>query len=364
MKFRLGLILSIFLLVVIPILATGLVSMETAGKALQIQAEQAGIPLPAQNLAINRLRESIVYLLIIGTVSSLTGAGLFASGLAGSIQTIHRGLASLAHDRTAKLPHLRGVMGEIASAVNRMAAALIESEEQVLRTSRLAALGELSAGIAHEIRNPLTSVKGYAQLLAEELPEEDEKQEYTRIIEREVIRMERIVQGLLAFAHPSSSQFQPVDLDQVLDETLILVNFPSFRQHLEFRRAFEPNIMLEADREQIKQIILNLIINATQAMPDKGTITVTTWRDTDSAFIRVSDTGPGVLPEHLDKLFNPFFTTKEKGTGLGLSIVHRLIELHHGQIQVNSTPGIGTEFTIQLPLSQGGLKDEDYLSRR
>ena len=366
MKFRLSLTLSIFLLVVIPILATGLVSMETASKALELQAQQAGISIVSANLAFNRLRESIVYLLIIGTVVSLTGAGFFVSWLASAIQTIHIGLAALGHDRTVTLPPLPGVMGEIATDINLMAKALRESEEQVLRSSRLAALGELSAGIAHEIRNPLTSIKGYAQLLADELPADDEKLQYTQIIEREVFRMERIIQGLLDFAHPNSSIFQRIKLSDVLHETLLLVNLSTFRQRLRLILDCDPNIVVEADPEQLKQIFLNLILNAAQAITDCGSITITSSQDEYSVIICVHDDGPGIPSEHIHKLFTPFFTTKEKGTGLGLSIVHRLIELHHGRITVDSSPARGTTFTIELPLKQeyrkGGANGANYFN--
>ncbi len=471
MKFRLSLIIAVFLLVVTPIVITGLVTMEAAENALIYRTAQ-GQAVEAQTRQIDRLRENIVYMLIIGTVVSLTGAGIFATGLAGSVNIIKTGLDGLSRDVNVVIPPLRGVLGEITASINRMAQVLRETrshrdallssspngiitidregriilfnpaisgltgirqelalgadyrsvgldsrlvrlltnvlnegetviareetllrpdlkslavavstsrlqnnedeamgalailidlrekrllEAQVLHANRLAGLGELAAGVAHEIRNPLTAVKGFTQVLEEELAPGDARREYTGVITKEVERLERIVRGLLAFARPAQSKFQKENLSEIMDETLVLVDNGEFRRRIELHKEYEGEVWADVDRGQVKQVLLNLLINASQAIESKGVIRVRIARQGEWASISVSDSGSGIRQENFDKLFDPFFTTKEKGTGLGLAMVHQLVELHQGKVQVRSAVGQGTEFTVMLPLRQGGV---------
>ena len=471
MNFRLSLILSIFLLVVIPIVVTGLVTMETADKAIQSQTMKTGHFLSTEEIELLRLRENMIYMLIIGTVISISGAGIFTSELAGSVNKIKQGLDALSHDPNTTIRPLRGLLGEITASINQLAGklretrshrdALLESspngiitvdkagkiilfnpaasnltgiakeqvlgidyhniglalpvikhlektltaettvlareeifwrpdgssiavaistsrmhdyknelvgalaiiidlrekrllEAQVLRANRLAGLGELAAGVAHEIRNPLTAVKGYSQVLDDELAIDDPKREYTATIVKEVNRLDRFVQGLLAFARPSTSRFELANLNDIIEETLVLLVNPAFKDRIFLHKNYGENIQAEVDKDQLKQVLLNLLINAAQAIPDQGTIKIVTRQEGQQVSISISDTGIGIPVENMDKLFNPFFTTRDRGTGLGLAIAHQLIELHHGEIKVRSTVHHGTEFTLSLPVRQGG----------
>jgi len=362
MKFRLSLTISIFLLVVTPIVLTSFVTMEVANKVLQSQAIRTGQPFSPEEIELSRLRENLIYILIIGTVISLSGAGIFTSELSESVNKIKRGLDDLSHETTTTIRPLRGLLGEIAISINQLAEKLHETrrhrdalEVQVLRANRLAGLGALAAGVAHEIRNPLTAIKGYSQVLDDELAQDDPKREYTSIVVKEVNRLDRIVDGLLAFARPSVSKFALADLNEIIEETLVLVERSAIQGRISLHKEYGENVLAEVDNEQLKQVLLNLLLNACQAIPDQGTIKIVTQQDGKSVYISIIDSGLGIAAETEEKLFDPFFTTREKGTGLGLSIVHQLIDLHQGEIEVhNASPG-GTEFKVILPIRQGGV---------
>jgi two-component system sensor histidine kinase AtoS len=221
---------------------------------------------------------------------------------------------------------------------------------QVMRADRLAALGELTAGIAHEIRNPLTSIRGFVQYL-DDCETIEEWRQYGPLIVRQVDSLNRIIGELLAFGRPRPPQIGRVRLDVLVEETTFLTRGKSGAR-IELDLA--PDLPeIEADGEALKQALLNLVINAIQAIPDTGTVVVSTRADgeTDVA-IRVTDDGVGVAPENLGKIFDPFFSTKPTGTGLGLAMVHRIVDAHHGVITVESRPDAGTTVTVRLPIVQ------------
>ncbi|TBW41055.1 two-component system sensor histidine kinase AtoS [Siculibacillus lacustris] len=221
---------------------------------------------------------------------------------------------------------------------------------QVMRADRLAALGELTAGIAHEIRNPLTSIRGFVQYL-DDCETIEEWRQYGPLIIRQVDSLNRIIGELLAFGRPRPPQIGKVKLDVIVEETTFLTRGKSgARIELDLDRSV-PEI--EADGEALKQALLNLVINAIQAIPETGTVVVSTRSDGEgNAVIRVIDDGVGVDPENLDKVFDPFFSTKPTGTGLGLAMVHRIVDAHHGVITIESRPGAGTTVTVRLPFAQ------------
>ncbi|MFD2183501.1 two-component system sensor histidine kinase AtoS [Rhodoplanes azumiensis] len=218
---------------------------------------------------------------------------------------------------------------------------------QVMRADRLAALGELTAGIAHEVRNPLTSIRGFIQYL-DECESLEEWRAYGPLIIRQVDSLNHLVGELLAFGRPQPPRIGKVDVAQLIKEMAFLARGKSdARIALDCDGSF-PTI--EADGEALKQALLNLIINAIQAIPDGGTVTVSTRTEDDRVVIAVKDDGVGVAPENLDKVFDPFFSTKPSGTGLGLAMVHRIVDAHGGVITFNSTPGKGTVVEIRLPI--------------
>jgi two-component system, NtrC family, sensor histidine kinase AtoS len=214
----------------------------------------------------------------------------------------------------------------------------------------LAALGELVAGIAHDIRNPLTSIRGFVQYL-QKSKDPLELREYAPLIIREVDGLNRIIGELLKFAKPHPPRYSSVQVNDLIREVLSLVKTRAEKQDIRIDLALDSSLpFIEADGEQLKQVLLNLFINACQAIPAQGSILFKTSKNlADWLTISVIDSGIGISPENLDKVFDPFFSTKPAGTGLGLAVVQRIINGHKGEIGISSEPGKGTTVTIRLP---------------
>lgn len=236
--------------------------------------------------------------------------------------------------------------------LKRQADMILEIEEQLRRADRLSALGELSAGMAHEIGNPLGSIKGTAEILRDAFPPEDKRHEFSEILIREADRLNSVVRDFLTFARPSPLGSGRYDVNEALREVLLLSRQQAKRNGVDIDLKDEPLPEVAGDREQIKQAFLNLILNAVQAMPHGGTLTVTSAQRDGKAQVRFADTGQGISAENVDKIFNPFFTTRHEGTGLGLAITHRIIQSHGGSLEVQSRVGEGTEFILTLPLAR------------
>ncbi len=234
-----------------------------------------------------------------------------------------------------------------------------EMEEDLKRADRLAAIGTLAAGMAHEIRNPLASISGSIEILKEEIDGAVQHQQLMDIILREVGRLNSLIADFLLFARPTPPGKELIHLNGIVEEVLkVFVHSPECGPEIRLATHFQDEIYLPGDAQQIKQVFWNLIINAAQAMPTGGELRVELGRRSSPSYpeepsqgeIVISDTGTGIGEEELDKIFNPFFTTKEKGTGLGLSIVHKIVESYGGKILVRSQPNKGTTFTIYLPV--------------
>lgn len=225
---------------------------------------------------------------------------------------------------------------------------ILEIEEQLRRADRLSALGELSAGMAHEIRNPLGSIRGTAEILQDGIDPSDRRYEFTRILIREVDRLNRVVQDFLNFARPAPVQRDRFDVREAVREVLELTRRQFAKEGVRSRLEGEEAVVA-GDREQLKQAFLNLALNALQAMPGGGLLTVTVTPGPDGVRIVFADTGVGIAPGNLDRIFNPFFTTRQEGTGLGLAITHRIVQGHGGRIEAASEVGKGTTFTVILP---------------
>lgn len=225
-------------------------------------------------------------------------------------------------------------------------------EESINRAKNLESLGALSAGMAHEIRNPLTSIKGYAQYIKMELGEESSLNDDISIIISEVDRLNGIVDRFLAFARPKELILEAGDVNLAIRSVIDLLKTNSIKGNIKQVIKLEEVPKTLLDYDQFKQVIINLVVNAVQAMPKGGALQISTCyvRTLDIIEVNISDTGCGILPEDQDKIFEPYFTTKEKGIGLGLAICARIIENHKGVIEVSSTPKKGTTFTIKLPV--------------
>lgn len=226
-----------------------------------------------------------------------------------------------------------------------------ELESQVLTYEKLSAVGKLAAGIAHEIRNPLTTIMGFMQMLKErdELPATSAR--YVSIMQKELQDLNRLVSDFVTMAKPSSPHKKRTDVSRLIEDTLLFMSSQANMMNiiLHFERKAAANIDLVIDAAQIKQVLINLLQNAMEAMPGGGEIRVSLVRRSGAVLIKVSDSGKGMTEAQVKDVFTPFVSTKEAGLGLGLSICYRIIEAHGGHITLQSVLNKGTEFTIELP---------------
>lgn len=235
---------------------------------------------------------------------------------------------------------------------------LQSSAEQLRRADRLSALGQLSAGLAHEIRNPLGSLKGAVQILKrEELPA-NTRDEFATMADSEVVRLEKLVTSFLEFARPNLPQRTLLDAALLLESVAQLASETARMANVSIQVAPEPADSIAVDAEQIRQVLLNLVLNAVQAMPNGGHITLGSRQTNGCLLLTVSDEGCGIPEEVLDHIFDPFFTTRAEGTGLGLSIAYQIVNGHGGQISAQNNPGGGATFTLSLPVEP--LEQENH----
>ncbi len=231
---------------------------------------------------------------------------------------------------------------------------LQEAEAQVRRTERLAALGQLSAGLAHEIRNPLSTIKGSAEMLIKNVDANGAvAHELAGFISTEVDRTNALVTRFLDFARPLALRLENTEITQVIDEAVAQVEKHTPPLDVRIYKNYSPDIPpFMIDRQLIERVLYNLILNAAQASPPQGSITVKTRQLGDTVEIDVIDRGSGIAPKDRESIFNPFFTTKSSGVGLGLAIVSKIVDEHGGQITVESEPGAGSIFRVFLPVRE------------
>ena len=227
-------------------------------------------------------------------------------------------------------------------------------EEKVKRSEKLAAIGELAAGVAHEIRNPLSSIRGFAQFFEHSLKDRPKEQEYARTMVDEVDRINRVVTDLLTFARPMPAKLAPTDVTELLEHAVRLVQADAQSRRVSVQIKISDLSKLPLDESQMTQALLNLLLNALQAVSPGGHVEIGAELDASDAMLLfwVEDDGPGIAKDKLEKIFEPFFTTREKGTGLGLSIVHKIVENHNGEITVCCPPpgnSRGCRFTVRIP---------------
>ncbi len=258
---------------------------------------------------------------------------------------------------------INAVAREVALIVERKEADEEKSklEQQLIHADRLATIGELAAGVAHELNEPLGSILGFAQLAKKcaDLPGQAER-DIEKIVTASLYARE-VIKKLMVFARQMPSRKAEVDLNEVVEDTFFFLEGRCAKAGIEVVREPAPNLPgIIADPAQLKQILVNLIVNAIQAMPDGGTLTVSTQIGDASVLLIVQDTGAGMNEETLEKIFLPFFTTKDvdEGTGLGLAVVHGIVTSHGGSIDVESQPGHGTRFEIRLPMIAPGKTQE------
>ena len=249
-------------------------------------------------------------------------------------------------------------IGDLGRDFNAMVLQLRESREeihdlhrnQMSRAEHLATLGELAAGLAHEIRNPLAGIAGVIEIIGRDLPKESPARKVLKDVHTEVAHINRIVSGLLDIARPKAPVFRRTDVVVTAEQALLFAGEQAAAKSISLElMKDEPLPPIEHDSGQIQQVLLNLLLNAVQACEEKGSVKVEFGQNGDSVWIAVTDTGRGIAPETLPNIFRPFFTTKGNGTGLGLPLAKRVVEDHGGRIEVESWPGKGSRFVVYLP---------------
>jgi len=238
-----------------------------------------------------------------------------------------------------------------AAQLAKVYAELQQNFERMKRTERLSALGQLSAGLAHEIRNPLASIEGATAILLREPPSEDRRVEFLEIIRKECRRLNRLLTNFLNFAKPVPPEYQTIELEPIIDSVLALAEHSVPRDRISLRKDLPAQLpAVECDPEQLKQILLNLTINSIQAMPEGGEIVVGARPRGRNVLIQVRDEGSGISEQDMERIFDPFFTTKAAGTGLGLPVAHQIATGQGGILSAMRNPDKGMTFTLELPL--------------
>jgi two-component system NtrC family sensor kinase len=252
---------------------------------------------------------------------------------------------------------LPDVDGQIAGCVHVMKdiTERKRAQEQLLQSEKLAALGRLAASLAHEINNPLQALSSGLRLLNRPTLDQEKRKQYLAVAGREVERLIGIAERMIGFYRPATDAAASTDVHALLDEMLVLAGKELEHGKVEVRQVWADDLpMIHAMANQLKQVFLNLILNAAQAMPDGGTLTISTGRAENGSAIcvRFADTGHGIAPEHRDHIFEPFYTTREQGSGLGLSVSYSIVQQHGGRIEVESQPGQGAALTVTLPIEE------------
>ena len=244
---------------------------------------------------------------------------------------------------------------ELEHKVEARTQELRAAQEQLLQSEKLASIGQLAAGVAHEINNPMGVILGFAQGILKTLPEDNPLKKPLTTMEKESLRCKRIVQNLLDFARHSEPTLQPTNINELIDASCDLVEHQNSLQNVQLVKGYNPALpSIMADPNQLQQVFINVMLNSYQAMPDGGTLHLTTRTVGSELQVVFADTGTGIPPENVQNIFDPFFTTKEvgEGTGLGLSVSYGIIKAHGGDIEVESQVGKGTTFVIKLPLDK------------
>jgi signal transduction histidine kinase len=316
--------------------------------------------------ALASIRKTTVVLLFLLAAGPLVSIGLgfvFVRGITKPLGVLLDTTRRLtAGDLDYRVPALSDEFGQLGEAFNAMASSLREHIAERQRAEQMAVLGRLSAGLAHEIKNPLAGIKVAMEILAGEESMTEENRDVARKVRQEVVRVETLMKSFLTFARPPRPQPAEVDVDALIASSLSLYGrdprfAPDHPRSIRLVRDAASGAVAVADPAQLEQVIVNLLLNALEAMPEGGKLAVRTGADPDGMVrIEVADSGKGVPPENRERIFEPFFTTKGKGTGLGLAISRQLIEQQGGTLRVADNPGGGAVFTVRIPARTAGVE--------
>lgn len=240
---------------------------------------------------------------------------------------------------------------DAATALEARHRELQESQEHLRRAERLSALGEIAAGLAHELRNPLAGLRGALDIVASRLQPGTPEAEFAQVARTELERLSRLLDEFLAYARPRPPRLEPAGLQSVVDRVVALLGTEAERRGVRLvvdGPGRDSSVVIDA--EQMTQVLFNVVLNAIQASPEGGRVTISRWTANGQAMLCVEDEGPGIAPEHMARIFEPFFTTKHRGTGLGLAVSQRIVAAHGGTIELERRVPRGTSVRIRLPL--------------
>lgn len=225
-----------------------------------------------------------------------------------------------------------------------------ETRLQLERSHKLSLVGQMAAGVAHEIKNPLASIKGAVEILADSKTSDTDKKEFSKIVTGEIKRVDSTIKEFLDFARPKETELEKLNLSETLISSIKQLEHQMEKSGISVQSNIQENIFIKGDAEKIHQVFLNLLLNAIDASEKESRIMIDLKDTKYTARVTISDTGKGVGKDDLEKIFDPFFTTKSTGTGLGLAIVKLIIENHNGGIHISSSHGLGTEVTLEFPI--------------
>lgn len=295
------------------------------------------------------------FLTLLGLIFGLGAALYVIHNLATEVQMIKSGILGMQEDSDKRLASMPGEIGEVVQAINNMADNLKEKkrlEEELMRSERLVALGRLVTGVAHELRNPLAIVKATVQVMEGEFKTQQGLKEYTKVICEQIDRGNSVIKELLDFGRPSKPIVSPTGLNSLL-ESVLTFTYPMLRQNkIALEKRFESNLpLVNIDRDRMKQVFVNLILNAIQAMEGGGKLIIESHVNEEAIEVWFIDSGSGIEVNDLPRVFDPFYTTRDDGAGLGLSISYQIIHMHLGKIWVSETSPKGTTVVVSIPKS-------------
>ena len=309
--------------------------------------------LPLQLNTNRQILSVLIFIVPLGLILSFLLLIAIIKNQSSSIKKIKKGLVEMSRDLSIRIEDRGGDIGSIAYSINNMAENLQQKEkieEKLARAEKLAALGHLISGVAHEIRNPLGIIRGTVQLMERDFKNDEDLSEYIRIVKEQSDRESKVIQELLDYARPSKHVLFQMDINVLIRSVLSFTNKYIQDRKVTLRSDFYENIpLVNIDCDKIKQVFVNIIINACEAMENGGTLSIETKSDNGFIVSTFCDTGEGMDEIQMRNIFDPYNTTKPNGTGLGLSISNGIIEAHGGSIEVTSKKGEGSKFVIKLP---------------
>jgi len=310
--------------------------------------------LPPELKTTRNIFISLVFIVPLGLIISLLLLIAIIRNLNNNIKKIKHALETMSTDLSYRIEPMGGDIGSVADSINTMAEELEKKEkleEQLARTEKLASLGQMISGVAHEIRNPLGIIRGTVQLMERDFKNDTRLAEYIKIVKEQSDRESKVIQELLDYARPSKQILLEIDINMLIKSVLSFTNKYIQDKHVKIINELQEKMSLvNIDCDKIKQVFVNIIINACEAMENGGILKISTKEENGFIITSFEDNGAGMDAEEIKNIFNPYYTTKASGTGLGLSISNGIIQLHGGSIEVTSKKGEGSKFIIKIPI--------------